>query len=1378
AVSEFEAALTSEQKVSFRASRTAAASNGPTMSDVMRLTAEIDLKTTSRHGRGRCFGPRLTNMLEAIQKFAALGDVVVGGSQNLIACGVWAAARMTVHVVTGYLTYLEKLSALFMVVGRTAPRHHAMAAIYPQSKNLQRYLCEYFIIVTKICHQSITWTRKSAISRLSSTISDPELKNFQSDLDGWSSAIKEEATLLLNQKVDEEVKESARFRSLTKFGSETSAHQDKIKKCIRFLDACSQYDYRTTWKQTRKCGTTCLLQSCYGYDGLDECEMEEQRTVLRYLSWIQPSSYKLCLSVRTPEQNTIWKRRSFQFCASIPGENPDISDYVQIEVDNRVRDGTLVTRDPGLVQDIKQELIDGADGMFLWVSLQLESLCAELSDNDIREAIHDLPLDLTETFERNLKRANSNDSKGHHKQIFKLLVGARQLLTTEELREAASVTIGQAIWNTDQHISNIYAALKFCGSLVMVDEEDDTVRFIHHSARSFCLNSPRNAAEWTFTEDEADKTMAETVVTYLSNNVFETRVSRNVIPKIDANSMPKKVVMSTMHKHAIRSNVAGKFLSLQSHINRDIGPVLAEASSRWNNVTPQFFFLSYARNNWIQHTSHLEDLTSVPQWHRLLDHPTFGVDVTDVSVRYLPNFRMRPARDRLGASPNMIWALINGHILLLKHELTKDQGVRRIQAYTKLWILLRLVELQTFQNIDYHLVKWLSPMFVSLRMNHPAKPYLLRRLSVFDDCYVYIVQKAVSASDTDAVTTLLRRDNLDQSHLSLASPPLIQVAVSSGNASISRLLVEKGIARDLHINSASLIRAITSDLPDALVVRLVHSLLLAGIDYNTLSESQLYLVIHILYTYASFHKVSMVFQGLSDLHSGLRPRMDDLILHKACRRGDLQMASIFLSRPLDPDTSKFLGSCIDAALHGISQDRLGLVWYLLKCMAHPSPTAVARAIRIQQWAFALCFLSYQTESDHSDLCVNDVDWDDIDLAVLGNDTLGAPTFIRATPGLKLLSISQNLYHITWQFYYTADVCRKDKWRLMSEAYRQRLKHAIRSTYSPPHAPDPQSWYKDDCKTVHACFTLFDQPVIELVKPETLLTHVLRLNVPNPLPIVEELSVRWRFLYNDENSPIESCNDNPKAIWEGLDRRNGLGRRLLHESLDDFNRRQELIDERRRHNCDQLRSGLADAQWAVRRLTQAFGLLQNLPTPSNFYSMIRTVPAFHLPGSRQWHLTNVRIFSFCFAYMSVRIQWLRTLGLLFRKRLLNNIMISEELRLGLGDMAAILPALQHVSLPPTDHHKIMPSVLEAAFLGLEGKHILRTLMRKNTLWILEVVPWIEQMDPGIFTWAMGQDAPLSFRRAFQSFRKSGATESEIEMLEQALKSARAKVAELE
>ena len=98
AVSEFEADLSTQQKVALHAQRSQTCTAPPSIQDVMRLTAEIDLRVSTS---GRCFGPRLTNVLQAVQQFAALGDVIIGGSQNLIACGVWSLVRMTLLVRSG-----------------------------------------------------------------------------------------------------------------------------------------------------------------------------------------------------------------------------------------------------------------------------------------------------------------------------------------------------------------------------------------------------------------------------------------------------------------------------------------------------------------------------------------------------------------------------------------------------------------------------------------------------------------------------------------------------------------------------------------------------------------------------------------------------------------------------------------------------------------------------------------------------------------------------------------------------------------------------------------------------------------------------------------------------------------------------------------------------------------------------------------------------------------------------------------------------------------------------------------------------------------------------------------------------------------------------
>lgn len=95
AVSQFEADLPSEQKKSFQKYRH---DSPPNANDVIRLTAEIDQQASGKFGRGRCFGPRLFNVLQAVQQFAALGDILIGGSQSMIACGVWSLVRMTLLV--------------------------------------------------------------------------------------------------------------------------------------------------------------------------------------------------------------------------------------------------------------------------------------------------------------------------------------------------------------------------------------------------------------------------------------------------------------------------------------------------------------------------------------------------------------------------------------------------------------------------------------------------------------------------------------------------------------------------------------------------------------------------------------------------------------------------------------------------------------------------------------------------------------------------------------------------------------------------------------------------------------------------------------------------------------------------------------------------------------------------------------------------------------------------------------------------------------------------------------------------------------------------------------------------------------------------------
>lgn len=99
AVSEFQSSLTAKEKLDFNVQKTHYSKNPPTTQDVYKLSAEIDFACgKASGGGGRVFGPRFMNILQAVQRFASIGDVLIGGSQNLLACGVWACVRFTLMV--------------------------------------------------------------------------------------------------------------------------------------------------------------------------------------------------------------------------------------------------------------------------------------------------------------------------------------------------------------------------------------------------------------------------------------------------------------------------------------------------------------------------------------------------------------------------------------------------------------------------------------------------------------------------------------------------------------------------------------------------------------------------------------------------------------------------------------------------------------------------------------------------------------------------------------------------------------------------------------------------------------------------------------------------------------------------------------------------------------------------------------------------------------------------------------------------------------------------------------------------------------------------------------------------------------------------------
>jgi hypothetical protein len=105
-----------------------------------------------------------------------------------------------------------------------------------------------------------------------------------------------------------------------------------------------------------------------------------------------------------------------------------------------------------------------------------------------------------------------------------------------------SVVPGDTTWSPARLPNDIYSTLAFCGSLVTVDEEELTVRLIHHSVKTFLHSGSTDNSGVSFTQETENKRMAGTVVTYLSYGVFGTQLSSIRVSPMIAKSAPSRII--------------------------------------------------------------------------------------------------------------------------------------------------------------------------------------------------------------------------------------------------------------------------------------------------------------------------------------------------------------------------------------------------------------------------------------------------------------------------------------------------------------------------------------------------------------------------------------------------------------------------------------------------------------------------------------------------------------------------------------------------------------------------------------------------------------------------------------------------------------------
>ncbi|KAK2729382.1 nacht domain protein [Colletotrichum kahawae] len=1140
AVSEFEAGLDTRQKAAFKNTQSTARTTPPTLNDVMNVTAEIDKQAHQKHNTLRSFGTRFTNMLQSIQQYAALGDVVVGGSQNLVACGVWAAVRMMLQLSLGHFSYLERLSELFMEAGCQAPRHHAMALIYPKSKALQKYLCEYYIVVVRICQQIQIFRRKAMLSRMMSALDDSELKRLHSDLLKWSTSISGQVEVLFNETLVNETKQASKTREFLSKWSDSEKHRKLLGTKVRWLNACSTYDYQTTWKQTRKKGTSSLISTWAEYqswkydstpsamllsgkvgagksvtmanivddlnldigsaviyffcrhdlpeslkcrtiigslarqylsqlsiesqlftddvpildpsamtqlmvssinkgrtyllvDGLDECPIEERRSILQCLSRLQNTpNCQLGYSARLSAEDLLGDVIKFTWHISMPNTNPDIESYINSELSRRKDARELVTSDNQLIMHIRKALLEGSNGMFLWVSLQLDAICSEASDHDIREALESLPKDLNETYAPILKNSARLDHRNHHVRLFKFITAAFEPLNIDQIQDVMSVTAGDISWDPSKLINDIMSILKFCGSLVMIDEEEHTVRFVHHTARSFCLGSLGTSLYKTlpFTETEAHRDLGEATLTYLNYGIFDKQLSTRVIPNIDARKLPEKIAHRTIGNARLASNLFRQKLGGP----RDIGQFLANLGSgptTGNRGQDQHPYYSYAERFWLLQSRHV----SRPNMRRLWDRLTQNSDALNIEASSFPSHLAGPLDIALARSseiPAVIWALNYSHVFLFDHLMTsrenESQPVRLLMRRLLLFrAYLKALSTQPVESIRLNMVSemaWrLLPIAIELGVYGAARRII--QWNSTDDIFL---------SQEDREPSLWLPNRSQEDRLQRALSDLVQNVAVTKDVTMFRVLVKERLS-SAEDNTRMIEGFLRSNIPQEVLLRACFIFTQASIHLESGDFEVGYEICHHLAirNAVNSHVGSVALDNILSKAASV-PSLVYSIFRQACARGNFRVAFVswpsrFYLTTRGSQRHTFQGDEIELVLQTLSRKRSKLAHMLLddgrflERLVHGP--AVHRAVILKHWNLAKRLVSlgadpkplikFCNENETLHHCILAVDLVGLDF-LLGigmdvNQVSTGPTFPGCTPAEVLAPAS------SWRRYH-------------------------------------------------------------------------------------------------------------------------------------------------------------------------------------------------------------------------------------------------------------------------------------------------------------------------------------------------------------------------
>ena len=537
-------------------------------------------------------------------------------------------------------------------------------------------------------------------------------------------------------------------------------------------------------------------------------------------------------------------------------------------------------------------------GRFLWVYFQLEELCDATSDTHIREILRDLPKGLGETYGRILEKLGNSNNKFPPK-VFRWIACAQRPLHLGELQEAVNHEVTDRSWHDAADIDGD-RLIRSCGALVCIDEDEQTVRFAHHTVLQFLL-SPGKILSYHFSLVEANRHVGEIRVVYLCFSDFETAITRRlpdhsigdapVFQTGGVAGIPSSLGIGKLLSNVVRFFHAGKSDSQMDRVDIDYERYMGLSQKPMEPVVPalakKYLLLDYVVANWDWHAKSLEESSSViwNSFRRLAMHKELAFDFRrwGINEHYGGPYGCVDCDAKISKTYSEdlpFMSLINyavsvGHVPMLRLFEAEPDGILSLSAYFKHQGPYKVL----FYEGHYQAL--------SLACYNERKDCVKFLIDEFPDHYTPAeVMKEAAYCGQEAIWRMVLseypQDQLDGVRSALRS------AIKGGQDAILKFLLDEGAPFNTQVDKILNHVALDKD-HDALIATLIKKGLLPRHDLARDGGSPLHL--------AAGHGISLTVQALLQAGESVDTRYeqhDCTALHEAAYFGHSNVIEVLL----------------------------------------------------------------------------------------------------------------------------------------------------------------------------------------------------------------------------------------------------------------------------------------------------------------------------------------------------------------------------------------------------------------------------------------------------------------------------------------------------